>query len=320
MTTAATMTVGQFTYSTGVPRWSWSDGMFALHGMAPGDVVPTRALFLSHVHPEDRSRVDNLLDVDLTGGQPAASEYRLVDLRGETRTVLIAMSAGSPADPPDSVRGLVVDDSDRHRRAVADGVNAELHRALESHAVIDQAKGALMAVYGVDGDAAFQLLRWASQQRNIRLRVLAERLMAAVQSAGGLGPQVRALVDETLVALLDDAAVPQQQARPAPLRFSFDHRAPVPTLRLVGCVDVMSMGDVSSALNRLIAAGRDRDSVAVDLRGVDRVGAVARFVLTAARRRSEGLGTTMRIVVDAQPASVGARAGSSPESHAAHAR
>ena len=36
----------------------------------------------------------------------------------------------------------------------------------------------LMVVYGVDSSAAFDLLRWRSQEANIKLRVLAERVVA----------------------------------------------------------------------------------------------------------------------------------------------
>lgn len=41
-------------------------------------------------------------------------------------------------------------------------------------AVIERAKGVLMAVYDIDADAAFELFRWRSQNTNTKLRVLAE--------------------------------------------------------------------------------------------------------------------------------------------------
>jgi len=45
-----------------------------------------------------------------------------------------------------------------------------------NRSVIDQAKGMLMVIYGVDAEGAFGLLRWQSQQHNVRLRLLAEQL------------------------------------------------------------------------------------------------------------------------------------------------
>jgi hypothetical protein len=36
----------------------------------------------------------------------------------------------------------------------------------------------LMVVYGIDSSAAFDLLRWRSQEANVKLRLLAERVVA----------------------------------------------------------------------------------------------------------------------------------------------
>ncbi|MFC9836252.1 ANTAR domain-containing protein [Rhodococcus sp. NPDC127530] len=50
---------------------------------------------------------------------------------------------------------------------------------VRSRAVIEQAKGALMLVYSLSADAAFDLLTWRSQQTNTKIRVIAERLVLA---------------------------------------------------------------------------------------------------------------------------------------------
>ena len=39
-----------------------------------------------------------------------------------------------------------------------------------------------MVIYNIDADAAFELLKWRSQQTNTKLRVLAEQLMTAFPS------------------------------------------------------------------------------------------------------------------------------------------
>ena len=44
-------------------------------------------------------------------------------------------------------------------------------------AVIEQAKGMLMLVYGVDADAAFDVLRKQSQDHNVKLNLVAEQVM-----------------------------------------------------------------------------------------------------------------------------------------------
>ena len=52
-----------------------------------------------------------------------------------------------------------------------------LHAALESRAVIDQAKGILMERFKVTADQAFQMLARRSMERNVKLRDLAARLV-----------------------------------------------------------------------------------------------------------------------------------------------
>jgi hypothetical protein len=46
-----------------------------------------------------------------------------------------------------------------------------------NRAVIEQAKGMLMFLYGIDADRAFDLLRWQSQEHNVKLRLLAEQIL-----------------------------------------------------------------------------------------------------------------------------------------------
>ena len=38
--------VGYFTYSVSDDHWSWSDGMYSLHGFRNGEVTPSTALLL----------------------------------------------------------------------------------------------------------------------------------------------------------------------------------------------------------------------------------------------------------------------------------
>ncbi|ADB33258.1 ANTAR domain protein with unknown sensor [Kribbella flavida DSM 17836] len=59
-----------------------------------------------------------------------------------------------------------------------------LHRAMMSRACIDQAKGILMAVYGLDDAAAFAMLVWHSRRSGLALRVLAERFVETVRARG----------------------------------------------------------------------------------------------------------------------------------------
>ena len=73
---------------------------------------------------------------------------------------------------------------------------ARLQARLETMPVIEQAKGILMAQHRCGPDEAFDLLRRASQSANVRINVLAERLVEQVaspepQANGGEPPPAR---------------------------------------------------------------------------------------------------------------------------------
>ena len=73
--------------------------------------------------------------------------------------------------------------------AALDGMRelaGQLEQAMASRAVIEQAKGVIMAMRAMSEHEAFDVLRKASQERNIKLRVLAEEFVSNVSSAPGL--------------------------------------------------------------------------------------------------------------------------------------
>jgi GAF domain-containing protein len=60
----------------------------------------------------------------------------------------------------------------------------QLAGALASRAIIEQAKGVLMARQGVDAHAAFDLLRRQSQHRNVKLRAVAQEIVDSARRRG----------------------------------------------------------------------------------------------------------------------------------------
>ena len=63
--------------------------------------------------------------------------------------------------------------ADFARYKSAHDVADSIQRALHTRAPIEQAKGMLMALHGVDADRAFDMLRQESQDKNVRLNVVA---------------------------------------------------------------------------------------------------------------------------------------------------
>jgi GAF domain-containing protein len=61
----------------------------------------------------------------------------------------------------------------------------QLGQALDSRAVIDQARGILMATHGIDAQQAFALLAKESQNTNVKLREVAARLVESISRPQG---------------------------------------------------------------------------------------------------------------------------------------
>jgi ANTAR domain-containing protein len=79
-------------------------------------------------------------------------------------------------------------------------ISAAVQAIIGQRALIEQAKGMLMFVYGIDADAAFEVLRQQSQQHNVKLRLIAEQIskdLVEVSQAGR--PVGRLALDEVLL-------------------------------------------------------------------------------------------------------------------------
>lgn len=63
----------------------WSDGVYTLLGYRPGEVMPSRRLFLSHVHRDDRPAVRAALDRGIRHGKVFSRSFRVVRRDDEVR-------------------------------------------------------------------------------------------------------------------------------------------------------------------------------------------------------------------------------------------
>jgi len=91
------------------------------------------------------------------------------------------------------LRGYLVDMTEARRRDAEDEAAAAVRGAVRHRAVIEQAKGALMFVYGVDEETAIAILKTVSQHKNVKLNQLAAELMAAAPSTPAFPAAERSL-------------------------------------------------------------------------------------------------------------------------------
>ena len=171
--------VGGFRFWFVGQRWEWSDEVARMHGYEPGSVTPTTDLLLSHKHPDDRQHVQDLLDHALHFDGSFSSRHRFLDTAGVEHTVIVL--ADRIVDGSGAVvgtEGYYVDLTQNLEQVRREALSDSLSDIFKARAAIEQAKGALMVVYGVEADQAFELLQWRSQHSNTKVRDLATQIVA----------------------------------------------------------------------------------------------------------------------------------------------
>ena len=195
----AAQPAGWFKFYFTDQRWEWSDQVQRMHGYEPGTVTPTTDLVLSHKHPDDRGQVAATIDQILHTRQAFSTRHRIIDAGGNVRHVVVVGDRLFD-DHGDVIgtHGYYIDVSPTPEQAQEDLVTARLAEISGNRASIEQTKGMLMLVYNISDQAAFNLLRWLSQEANVKLRALAERIAEDFRGAG-LTPGAPAEFDHLLM-------------------------------------------------------------------------------------------------------------------------
>jgi PAS domain S-box-containing protein len=184
--------VGWFRYYFDDDRWQWSPQVERMHGYAPGSVMPTTETVLAHKHPDDYRQVADTLELIRQTRQAFSSRHRIVDVNGRVRHVVVV--GDQLHDDEDNVigtHGFYIDVTPAER-ARQDQITAAVTRIAERRASIEQAKGMLMVIYEIDEGAAFELLKWRSQETQVKLRSLAEQIIGdftALRHNGRMPPR-----------------------------------------------------------------------------------------------------------------------------------
>jgi len=193
--------VGWFRFYFDDQRWEWSEQVQRMHGYEPGTVTPTTELMLEHKHPDDRHEVKKTIDDMLISRRPFSTRHRIVDTHGTVHQVVVV--GDQLTDDEGAVigtHGYYVDITPLSDRAREEMITARVAEITEHRAVIEQAKGMLMLVYGLDEDAAFDLLKWRSQSSNVKLRRLAEDVVERFRDARDASITSRSAFDHALLS------------------------------------------------------------------------------------------------------------------------
>jgi hypothetical protein len=194
--------VGRFKFFVDDERWEWSDELQVIHGYPAGEMPsPSTEVVLAHKHPDDYAHVVGALEDTRRAKAAFSTRYRMIDNDGkEHRLTVVGDLMRDGAGAVIGTQGFVIDVSSAEA-AYQERVSAGIADAVDKRAVIEQAKGMLAVVYGLEDVAAFELLVWLSQRSNVKLRILAERLVDRFRELSEPMLPSRSVYDNILMTL-----------------------------------------------------------------------------------------------------------------------
>jgi hypothetical protein len=192
--------VGKFSFNTEAGIWDWDDEVFRIHGLQPLSITPTTEYMLSCKHPEDRAGVSEVLVRAQRDGKPFSASHRLTAADGVERRVLMVCDAGvrDGAGSVTSIAGYYIDLTEDFRQEGLKAAHKAVVESAEHRAIIERAVGGLMVAYGLNSEQAFGMLRWWSQNKNVKVRDLAGRLVEAASRGAASGLEIRKTFDTLL--------------------------------------------------------------------------------------------------------------------------
>ncbi|PJI93688.1 PAS and ANTAR domain-containing protein [Luteimicrobium subarcticum] len=211
---------GSFRFDLVTGEWWCSDEVFLMHGVEPGATELGLDELRSRKHPDDRGRVLREATAALRAGRSFACAHRIVDAKGRVRTLAVT------GEPERDRRGRVlalngtVTDLTHLRREIVDReATRVLTAARASVGATERAKGALMALEGIDDRQASARLADYASRSGVEVRDVANTLLELVRR-NPEGAKDATFLDKKLSHIVGAAANRQRSAQLARRRRS----------------------------------------------------------------------------------------------------
>ena len=117
-------------------RITWTDSMYAVHGVDRQSFTPSADTYGRLVHPEDRRQIQRAVERTLEGQRDMEIEFRVIRPDGEVVWVFSNATTLREAGRPVRVLGALMDITERKRIELALRESEERFRTLASHAPV----------------------------------------------------------------------------------------------------------------------------------------------------------------------------------------
>jgi DNA-binding CsgD family transcriptional regulator len=136
---------GSWEWSPGDDHLVWSDNMFRILGLEPGEIEPSIDFLVSHIHPSDRARFEAGVETGRASGSAGDMiDYRFVRDDGEVRH-LRGTTQQVDEDGERRMIGLIVDRTEQRRAEREIAAHIAVAEALGSWTSLDEHAPRLLA-------------------------------------------------------------------------------------------------------------------------------------------------------------------------------
>jgi PAS domain S-box-containing protein len=164
--------IGSYEWLPDVPELRWTDNLFRLFGLEPGEIAPNAEFWLERVHPDDRPQVDEAMaawERDRVG--EATLNYRFIRADGAMRHFRSRSAMVNGHDGQLRIIGPIQDITDQRRAERDLAAHVAVSEALSSWETLEQGARELLRGIAVAMDFEVGVL-WLLEDRVLRPRVI----------------------------------------------------------------------------------------------------------------------------------------------------
>jgi hypothetical protein len=199
--------VAPFSIDLSTGEVHWSPPIYRLYGLCPDADQPAMETLLAAIIPEDRDRAREEFTAGIRDGGTFSIRYHLHGADGRRHEIHLTAVGSRLNGVTRYISGFLIDVT----APMTARLNAAVAASAANRATIEQAKGAIMLGYTVTDREAFTVLRHYSNQHNVRLSVVADRIVHALNSEACGDPSAR----QAVIALFADLAAAVKRDRAA---------------------------------------------------------------------------------------------------------
>jgi PAS domain S-box-containing protein len=138
--------IGSFEWVPESTELRWSDNLFRIFGLEPGEITPSRDFWYDRVHPDDRGPIDESMELfERSGEITPALDYRFIRADGAMRHFRSAAGEVEGEDGQRRIIGPIQDVTDQRRAEREIAAHVAVSESLAGWESLEQGATALMS-------------------------------------------------------------------------------------------------------------------------------------------------------------------------------